>query len=699
MANSPTPSARARPRPSTPLRFLRGVGPERATKLAAAGFLTVEDLLFHLPLRYEDRRRVAAIGEIDRVGEWTVRGALEDVRVIRTRRRSFSLVRARLVDSTGSLPVTWFNQPYLAKRLAAGETWLLHGPVRGADWGLWEMVNPSCEAESNARPAGPIVPVYPRLAGLGAAAVARLVAGALPALEDPEAAESLPEWLRRRYALPELAAALRALHSPAEEIDLQTLAGGDSLAHRRLIYGELLEFQLHLARSREREVGTAKRHRYAIDDRARRIAREILPFALTGAQKRVVREIVEDLRGPSPMLRLLQGDVGSGKTIVAALCLLLAAESGLQAAFMAPTELLAEQHHGNLRRLLGSRYRIELLTSSSTSAAARRGLADGEIQIAVGTHALIQQGVSFARLGLAVIDEQHRFGVEQRRSLQSKGDRPDILVMTATPIPRTLALTLYGDLEISQLDEMPPGRGELATEVVPAGERRAVYRRLRAALETGAQAYVVFPLIEENEELSAASLSELGDRVRGFLSEHSSAVLHGRLPAAERERIMQAFAAGRIRVLIATTVIEVGVDVPNASWMIIESAERFGLAQLHQLRGRVGRGARASTCVAIHGRLSEEGERRLAIFGGARDGFAIAEADLAIRGPGDLLGTRQAGMPRFRVADLATHRAWIERARQDARELLPRLGDPELAALARRVESRAQTFAGRLAGG
>ena len=685
----------------TPLRFLRGVGPGRAEKLAGVGLATVEDLLLTVPLRYEDRRRVARVSEIQGSGTWTVAGRMEDLRAIRTRRRGLVIVRGRLVDDSGSIPVSWFNQPYLLTRLQAGGTWLLHGAVKGADWGLWEMTNPTCEAIDPAQGdrTGRIVPIYSRLAGMPSGLFSRLLEQALPALDAADAADLLPPELLQRYALPQLPRALRQLHRPAADTDVEALNRGESAAHSRLAYGELLEFQLQLARRRALEVAVEKSHRYRIDDQARAAARAMLPFALTGAQKRVVKEIVDDLKRPQPMLRLLQGDVGSGKTIVAAICLLLAAGSGLQAAFMAPTELLAEQHFANLRRLLGDRCRIELVSASGSSAAIRRALADGSVQIAVGTHALIQRGVTFRNLGLAVIDEQHRFGVEQRKVLQSKGDQPDILVMTATPIPRTLTLTLYGDLDVSQIDEMPPGRGTLVTEVLPGSERKEAYRRLRAALAGGAQGYVVFPLIEESEEIPAASLAALGAKVREYLGAFPSAVLHGKIPAVERERIMQEFAAGNIRVLVATTVIEVGVDVANATWMIVESAERFGLAQLHQLRGRVGRGSGASHCLAIHGRLSEEGTKRLDVFASTRDGFAIAEADLAIRGPGDLLGTRQAGLPRFRVADLATHLAWIERARQDARAIVARFDAPEFARLRQRVEARAARLGDQLAGG
>jgi ATP-dependent DNA helicase RecG len=696
-AGGATGATPAGPRRDTPLRYLRGVGPQRAEKLAAAGLATVDDLLYHLPLRYEDRRRVVTPADVDAPGVWTVRGELAELRLVRTRRRGFVIVRGRLIDPRGALAVTWFNQPYLLQRFADGDEVLLHGAVRPSEGSLHEMVNPSVAGGDAAT--GRIVPIYPAAAGLGPAVIGRLVEQAIAALATDPPPERLPPDLLRRYALPTLAGALCDLHRPGAGADLGALAERSSPAHHRLVYEELLELQLELAELRSREVAVEKRHRYHVDDRTREVARRILPFRLTAAQKRVVREIVDDLRDPRPMLRLLQGDVGSGKTIVAALALLIAVESGLQGAFMAPTELLAEQHFGNLRRLLGERCRIGLFTSSSGDAAARRALAAGEVDVAVGTHALIQQGVEFRRLALAVIDEQHRFGVAQRRLLQGKGDRPDVLVMTATPIPRSLALTLYGDLEVSVLDELPPGREPIATEIVPAGRRREIYQRLRAELDSGAQAYVVVPLIEESEEVAAASLEKLGAKLREFLAGHPSALLHGRLAAAERDAVMRAFAAGEIAVLIATTVIEVGVDVPNATWMVIESAERFGLAQLHQLRGRVGRGRRASRCVAIHGRLSEAAERRLEIFAGARDGFAIAEADLAQRGPGDLLGTRQSGLPRLRIADLVAHREWVERARADARELLPRLDEPELAPLAARVRARVRDRYESFAGG
>jgi ATP-dependent DNA helicase RecG len=379
------------------------------------------------------------------------------------------------------------------------------------------------------------------------------------------------------------------------------------------------------------------------------------------------------------MLRLLQGDVGSGKTVVAALALVVALESGLQGAFLAPTELLAEQHYAVLTRLLGARYRLALFSGSvapAVAAAHRAALASGEVQLAVGTHALFQEAVAFRRLGLAVIDEQHRFGVEQRRRLAGKGDRPDVLVMTATPIPRSLALAAYGDLEVSTLDELPPGRSPVATTVLPAGRGPKVYARLRrelAAAGQGARAYVVVPRIGQEAEGAGetGSVVEAAERARRDLAPATVAMLHGRMSAAERSATLAAFAAGTVQVLVATTVIEVGLDVPAATWMLIESADRFGLAQLHQLRGRVGRGPAPARCVALVGRgATKEARARLAAFAATTDGFALAEADLALRGPGDLLGTRQAGLPPLRIADLAADRDWLERARDDARELV-----------------------------
>jgi ATP-dependent DNA helicase RecG len=677
--------------PETPLRQVRGVGPARSRALAAAGLETVLDLLRHLPFRWEDRREIVPVAAAVAGRAATFRGRISEIRRIRTRRRSFNLVRALLTDASGAIPVVWFNQPYLFQQLREGDEYLLHGAVRERATEKpagRELVSPTCESMDRALHGARIAPVYPSLGpGLGPAVLRRLIETVLQDFVPDSVPEPLPDELLERHGLPRLGDALLALHRPAGGVEL--LNERRSPAHARLIYEELLRMQVSLALLRARETAAPRTLVYRVDDRLRSVVRGLLPFRLTAAQRRVLGEIVADLQGPHPMLRLLQGDVGSGKTLVAALALVVAMESGFQGAFMAPTELLAEQHFATLERLLGDRYRLGLLVGGkgrgSDPARLRQRLAAGEIQLAVGTHALIQEGVEFRRLGLAVVDEQHRFGVRQRALLRRKGEpaeQPDLLVMTATPIPRTLALTAWGDLAVSTLDELPPGRSPVVTELFPARRRGALYQRVREELAAGGRVFVVVPLIDEVEGSAVASLAEAEERVRAELPAWPCVVLHGRLPAAERAQVMRAFAAGDVRVLLATTVVEVGVDVPEAACMVIESAERFGLAQLHQLRGRVGRGARPSCCFALHGRLTAEARRRLAVFARTNDGFEIAEEDLKIRGPGDVLGTRQAGLPALRCARLPDDWEWLERARDDARGLLGRLPSSELSELA-----------------
>ncbi len=631
-----------------------------------------------------------------------MRGRLLGLKRIRAR-RGLELVRGKIEDNTGQLPVLWFQRPYLANQAVPEAEYLLHGPLRiarGAAAEPFELLNPSCERAELAVHGGRIVPIYPALGELGASVLRKLIDQALGAVDlASEIGEVLPEALLSRHGLLPLGAALAALHRPSDDLAPGLLEQRRAPAQLRLLYGELLELQLELALARRERESVARIHRYRVDDSVRAVARSLLPFRLTAAQKRALGEIVADLQGKTPMERLLQGDVGSGKTIVAAIALAVALESGVQGAFMAPTEILAEQHFAGLMRLLGHRYRLGLFTRSAPDLdAARVALARGEIQLAVGTHALVQEGTTFVRLGLAVIDEQHRFGVAQRRELQNKGARPDLLVMTATPIPRSLTLALYGDLDLSTLDELPPGRTPIATEVVTAGQRKRIYARLAKALADGARAYVVAPLIEASEQVAAASVEELYAFVAEALPQVSCAMLHGRMPPSEREATLARFARGEVAVLVATTVVEVGLDVPEATWMVIESAERFGLAQLHQLRGRVGRGTSPSTCIAIHGKATDEARRRLEVFASTTDGFRISEADLEIRGPGELLGTRQAGMPVLRVANLLLDQDWLALARDDARELLTRWNEPTLEALRARVEPRVAARRGLGAG-
>lgn len=685
----------------TPLVELRGIGPVRSRELADAGYRVVRDLLFHLPFRYEDRRSLDTVSRVDAEGDYLLSGRLEKLSRVRLRRRGMSMVRGRLVDDTGQLAVVWFNRPYLLKQVYAEKTYLLYGRIRRRAE-HWELLNPTCEPADEALHSGRIVPVYSALGKLGSKALRRLMDQILDHIQlEEELTDRLPGDLLDNYSLPSLATALATLHRPQGEISVAPLNDRKTPAHERLIYGEFLNLQLELAVLRSLETREHKAHRHVWGEPIQQLLEDLLPFSLTAAQQRVLAEIREDMSSSHPMLRLLQGDVGSGKTIVAALALAAALASGHQGVFMAPTEILAEQHHRTFERLLGERFRVALLTSSSPDQGQlRRELAAGNIQLAVGTHSLIQESVSLRRLGLAVIDEQHRFGVAQRRLLQDKGVRPDLLVMTATPIPRSLALTAYGDLALSVIDELPPGRSPISTRVVARSSRPAVYRWLRRRLDFGAQAYVVFPLIDDSERIDAAAVSGFGEEVRVLLSGHRSEILHGRSSREERTRIMGDFAAGEVKVLVATTLVEVGLDVPRATIMIIESAERFGLSQLHQLRGRIGRGSEPSTCIAIHGRLSSDSTaRRLDVFGSCTDGFRVAEADLEMRGPGDLLGTRQSGVPLFRVADLVADREWLEIARRDAREILESSGQrddlrPLLASAEKRAAVRRQRFTG-----
>ena len=683
----------------SPLTDLRGIGPVRGRSLAAAGLRNVRDLLLHVPFRYEDRRTLTSVGGISAQGRYSLSVRLSGLTRIRVRRRGLTIVKGWIEDETGRLPAVWFNRPYLVQQIEEGLPYLVHGRVRRRTSGL-EMINASCEPLSEAQLGGGVVSVYASVGGLGPATLRRLLRNALEELQLDEKSDDLPSNLRRRHGLPTWGKAIEGLHQPDESVDVQLLNERRSPFHRRLIYGEFLELQVELAMLRSLETRAEKRHRYEMGEGLRNSMQAVLPFPLTGSQRRALEEILDDLQTPFPMLRLLQGDVGSGKTIVAAMALIAAMENGLQGAFMAPTELLAAQHFRTLQRLLGRRFRLALLTGSGAGGAeVRRGLSDGSIQLVVGTHALIQETVAFDRLGLAIVDEQHRFGVVQRKVLQQKGQRPDMLVMTATPIPRSLALTVYGDLSLSVIDELPPGRGEVVTRVVPQERRDSVYRWLAERLENGGQAYVVFPVIDGGAQLRCASISDQGETVRKRLARWPSAVLHGRVDVEERDRIMESFAAGETRLLVATTIVEVGVDVPRATVMIIDSAERFGLAQLHQLRGRVGRSGERSFCVAMHGPLTEEAEQRLAVFGGTSDGFRIAEADLEIRGPGDLLGKRQAGEPLFRVANLVTDGSWLDRARNDARELLDNVDTENAESFMTRMECRARGRYHRLAGG
>ena len=673
------------------------MGPARAHTLAAAGFATVRDLLFYVPFRYEDRSQVRAIASMTSPGEIvTVHGTLTSLSERRIWARGLRIVTATVEDGTGALAVVWFNQPFLARSLAPGARVWLHGTLRAARGGRSvELVSPEWEAEDDgeARPLhlGRIVPIYRRLKGWNGRALRALVATAIEALGD--SADPLADWLPSDLRGAGLAAALRDVHFPAapptEEAQaelLASLAGRRGAGHRRLVFEELLRLAAAIERDRQR-----RRFQQAIaarvDDAVRDRARAILPFRLTDAQRRTLVEIVDDLQRPFPMARLLQGDVGSGKTIVATLAALVMLESGAQVALLAPTELLARQHGETLARWLGPvGHAPELLLGSLPVAEKRRlrqRLAKGGPCLVVGTHALLEDAVVFDRLGLVVVDEQHRFGASQRQALLEKGTAPHLLVMTATPIPRSLALSLYGDLDVSALDELPAGRSPIRTVLRDDAARDKLLEFVANEIAAGGQAYWVFPVIDDSEALDVRAVSRNAESLARALPGVRTAVVHGRLPAEERDAVMRGFAAGTTQLLCATTVIEVGVDVPNASLMVIENAERFGVAQLHQLRGRVGRGARRSTCVLLAGTAcSEEARRRLELVAATSDGFRIAEADFATRGPGELTGLRQWGRPELRVASLTIHRRELEMARQAAADAA---GAAQLAALCRAV--------------
>lgn len=578
-------------------------------------------------------------------------------------------------DSTGRMPVIWFNARGVEERLRQAETVVLYGVAKTAPGGGLQFVNPEVEAvDEGDRWVGSVVPVYPTLGTIGGPFLRRLIRSALPALAhlpDP-----LPEDIRRGLALPDLRTALEGLHRPAPDSDdrsVTALARRRSPSHLRLAFDELLAFSLGLAHIRgQRRIVPGPRCR--VDDAIRRRATSMLPFQLTGAQRRVLKEIAADLEAGPPMARLVQGDVGSGKTVVAAMAMLIALENHHQVVMMAPTELLAQQHRAGLEHLFqDTPWTPEMLAGSVGSARRREilaGLADASHRFVVGTHALFQDAVDLANLGLVIIDEQHRFGTVQRQALVGKGVAPHVLVMTATPIPRSLALTLYGDLDLSVIDEMPPGRQPVQTEIRDDGAREKLYQFLRWEAEQGGRIFVVYPLIEASESVDARAVTQHVEEMRQDLPGLRVEVLHGRMDSADRDSVLRAFRSGEVQVLLATTVIEVGIDVPEATVMVIESAERFGLSQLHQLRGRVGRGKRQSWCVVMVGdEASEAARRRLARFADTSDGFALAEADLEMRGPGEMAGNRQWGPSHFRFADLLVHHDLAVRARATARLL------------------------------
>jgi ATP-dependent DNA helicase RecG len=686
----------------TPLQYLKGVGPRRAADLARAGLHTIEDLLYRFPLRYEDRGRFRAIAEL-RPGETaTVAGEVWQTRVRETRRRGFKIFEMLVRDAAGGvIRAVWFNQVFLRDTFHPHQWVVLYGKVEAAGAAGLQLTNPQYEivrhdgdddgaGEEETVHTGRIVPIYEKTGTLTTRQQRTLVYRALQRL-PADLPDPLPEALRLRLGLPALHEALPGTHFPPAGTAVEQANAFRTPAQVRMIFEEFFLFQLGVL-LRRRQLDEERKPRVAVvTDAVREAARQVLPFRLTPGQRQALKEIVDDLQRPRPMNRLLQGEVGSGKTIVALLAAIVAMENGFQVAFMAPTEILADQHFLTIRRLLErSRFRLASLTRS-TPAARRREiraeLASGALHLVVGTHALLQDPVAFRELGLVIIDEQHRFGVLQRAQLRAKGLQPDVLVMTATPIPRTLALTVYGDLDVSVIRDLPPGRRPVRTTVRPDTRREDVYRFLRGQMEAGRQAYVVYPLVEESEKVDLKAATEMAEHLsREIFPTSRVALLHGRMPQEAKDRIMRAFLAHEIDLLVATTVIEVGIDVPNASVMVVEHAERFGLAQLHQLRGRVGRGPHPSHCILLYQPpLGEEAEARLRAIAETTDGFELAERDLQLRGPGDFFGTRQSGMPTLRFGDLVRDREIMEQARAEAAAWLE--GGAEARALAEHVRS------------
>src|SRR5713101_4162479 len=674
---------------ATPVKYVKGIGPRIAEVLAAKGIHTVDDLLHYLPFRYEDRLNPRGINEL-RAGEMaTVIAEVRTSGLFRT--RSMPIVQMTAGQGRTRLKCIWFNATYLQGKFQPGQMVALYGRVED-NRGEMQLVQPQFEiigdgeGEAEQKVAesleiGRIVPIY-ESAGQGRLTsrwFRRIIHAALENL-TPDLPDAIPAAVRKRLSLLPPREALQRVHWPEAGESFQDLLASRTPAHIRMIFEELFFIELGLElKRREQKVQTGIAFR--LNDHVREAIKRILPFHPTGAQKRALKEIAGDMEKPSPMRRLLQGDVGSGKTLVAFEAAIIAIENGYQVALMAPTEILAQQHYFSARRILEpSGYRIVLLTGSlddDRKRETRRHIEQGNAQLVIGTHALIEQKVEFAKLGMVIVDEQHRFGVLQRFKLMKKAPEnaaerndaePDTLVMTATPIPRTLALTLYGDLDISILNELPPGRSPIVTRRVSDERSTEVWAFLREQVAAGRQAYVVYPVIDESETLdikpATRMYNELSKRILPGLR---IGLLHGRLDAEEKDAVMRRFQRGELDVLVATTVVEVGVDVPNANLMIIEHAERFGLSQLHQLRGRIGRGSAKSFCVLMTGgKVSEEGEQRLDAMVRTTNGFEIAELDLQLRGPGEFFGTRQAGMPSFRVANLLRDRDILEQAKSEA---------------------------------
>ncbi len=667
----------------TSVQYVKGVGPRLAGVLNKLGIFTVRDLLFYFPRRHEDRTHFARVSQLRHGQAVTIAGTVVAADNVRTR-GPLVLTKVIVDDGSGVVVLTWFNQKFRREQFQKlrGKRIVAYGTVQCGRWGV-EIANPEWEVysdEADPLSSGRVVPIYPLTEGMYQTLLRRIVRNAIDTYASM-LEETLPADMRGRLDLVGIQEAISNIHFPTDEKALEA-------ARKRLVFDELFLLQLALAMRKRGAEAPGRGIEFRIPEDLLEQLRQILPFELTDAQKRVIREIASDMARPVCMNRLLQGDVGSGKTVVALAAMLIAARNGYQSALMAPTEILAEQHYLGISEYIGKLdvigIHVDLLTGSLSAKQrqiVRDRIASGQTQIVIGTHALIQEGVQFHKLGLVIIDEQHRFGVLQRAALLEKGLTPDMLVMTATPIPRTLTLTVYGDLDVSIIDELPPGRKPVKTHWKQKSDRKKVYEALRKIIDQGRQAYVVCPLIEESEKLQVQAANDLAEFLANeMFPDLRVGLLHGQMKTEEKDAIMSAFRRGEIDILVSTTVIEVGVDVPNATVMVIEDADRFGLAQLHQLRGRVGRGPEQSFCVLICEGTSEESVRRMQIMASTTDGFVIAEEDLKLRGPGEFYGTKQSGMIGMKIADIFRDVPVLELARKEAFQLVekdPQLSEPE----------------------
>jgi ATP-dependent DNA helicase RecG len=670
------------------LTYVKGVGPARAAAMQARGIETVEDLLHYFPFRYEDRSNLKPISQLAPGELATVVAEVKSAKLSGFRRRNLGLFEATFTDASGStLLAKWFHGAYLADRLTVGTRVALFGKIEFDNYrGEIQMMHPETELLSGddddgdaALHTGRIVPVYEAIGKVNTRMLRVIIHRILS--ETPDLEDYLPQHISTKLKFPGRTEAVRTAHFPQPGTPIRILNDFRSPAQFRLIFEEFfwLECGLEIKRRRARTMPGIE---FQLTDRVREQIRKLLPFKPTGAQKRVLKEIAGDMSHMSPMNRLMQGDVGSGKTIVAAEAAVIAVENGYQVAILAPTEILAQQHYFSLKplfRKLG--YEVALLTGSMT-AREKLKLKDmlraGMIPVAIGTHALIEKDVEFAKLGFVIIDEQHRFGVMQRFELARKGITPDVLVMTATPIPRTLAMTVYGDLDISTIDELPPGRQKILTKHYTDVQVELAYSELRREIDAGRQAYVVYPVIEESETQAMKAAQQMYEQLSTeIFPDIPVGLLHGRLGSAEKEAAMDAFKSGRTKILVSTTVIEVGVDVPNATMMLIEQAERFGLSQLHQLRGRVGRGAEKSYCLLITTKLNDTAKERIRTLVDSGDGFKIAEMDLKLRGPGEFFGTKQSGLPSLKIANILRDPDILVAAKHEARAFVEEPPSPE----------------------